>query len=197
MARPLRILIPDGWYHVFGRGWERRPILVDQRDRARFLELLGELHDTYRFVIHADPLMDNHHHLIVQIPDAKLSQGMQWFDGTYPEVFMNARSLGARIGLRRPRAADGDHCFSPPPAGTAPGSMNQRTFTRRRSDSAARAAFSAVRSRVYTFAADALPARSAAADFVNTPGYACRFNARHQRGGDAGEARPGSAQLAG
>ena len=53
MARPVRILIPDGWYHVFGRGWERRPIFRDDRDRTRFLELLGELHEVCRFVIHA------------------------------------------------------------------------------------------------------------------------------------------------
>ena len=87
MARPVRILIPDGWYHVFGRGWERRPIFRDDRDRARFLELLDELHEVYRFVIHAYALMDNHHHLIVQTPDANLSQGMQWFDGTYAGWF--------------------------------------------------------------------------------------------------------------
>ena len=83
MARPVRILIPDGWYHVYGRGWERRAIFRDDRDREHFLELLCGLHETYRFVIHAYVLMDNHHHLIVQTPDANLSQGMQWFGGTY------------------------------------------------------------------------------------------------------------------
>ena len=41
-------------------------------------------------MIHAYVLMDNHHHLIVQTPDANLSQGMQWFDGTYCGWF-NAR----------------------------------------------------------------------------------------------------------
>ena len=40
MARPLRHLVEDGWYHVFGRGWERRRIFRDERDREHFLELL-------------------------------------------------------------------------------------------------------------------------------------------------------------
>ena len=37
--------------------------------------------------IHAYALMDNHHHLIVQTPDANLSQGMQWLDGAYAGWF--------------------------------------------------------------------------------------------------------------
>ena len=46
MARPLRALISDGWYHVFGRGWDRRAIFEDDRDREHFLELLEGLEDT-------------------------------------------------------------------------------------------------------------------------------------------------------
>ena len=56
-------LIPDGWYHVYGRGWERRAIFRDDGDRRRFLDLLGGLRETYRFRIHAYALMDNHHQL--------------------------------------------------------------------------------------------------------------------------------------
>ncbi len=90
MARPLRHLIKDGWYHVFGRGWERRAVFEDVRDREHFLELLEGLTERYRFVIHAYALMDNHHHLIVQTPEANLSQGMQWFNTSYSAWF-NAR----------------------------------------------------------------------------------------------------------
>ena len=43
MARPLRRAIADGWYHVFGRGNERRALFGGQRDRERFLELLAVL----------------------------------------------------------------------------------------------------------------------------------------------------------
>ena len=42
MARPLRIERVGGWYHVTGRGNERRPIFRDNRDRQHFCELLAE-----------------------------------------------------------------------------------------------------------------------------------------------------------
>jgi hypothetical protein len=40
MARPLRIDTEDGLYHVTSRGWERRVVARDERDRQRGLELL-------------------------------------------------------------------------------------------------------------------------------------------------------------
>jgi hypothetical protein len=40
MARPVRIEVPGGWYHVTARGNERKPIYWDDRDRLHFLELL-------------------------------------------------------------------------------------------------------------------------------------------------------------
>ncbi len=44
MARPLRIQIPGGRYHLTVRGNERRDLLRDEREREHFLQLLGELH---------------------------------------------------------------------------------------------------------------------------------------------------------
>jgi putative transposase len=43
MARPLRIEIPGGRYHLTARGNERRKIFRDDRDRLHFLDLLSEL----------------------------------------------------------------------------------------------------------------------------------------------------------
>ena len=41
MARPLRIELPDGVYHVTGRGLERGEIVYDDRDRRKWPELLA------------------------------------------------------------------------------------------------------------------------------------------------------------
>lgn len=90
MVRPLRQHVEGGWYHVFGRGWERRRIFVDDGDREHFLELLAGLMEKYRVEVHAYVLMDNHHHLIVRTPDANLSAAMQWFNTSYSAWF-NAR----------------------------------------------------------------------------------------------------------
>ncbi len=60
MARPLRINLEDGWYHVYVRGLDRMPIYRDERDRQHMLELLGETVDRYRVLLHAYVLMGNH-----------------------------------------------------------------------------------------------------------------------------------------
>ena len=90
MARALRKPILDGWYHVFSRGWDRRSVFSDDRDRLHFLELLGEYHQRYRIRIHAYALMSNHYHLVVQTPDGNLSDGMRWLNGSYG-VWHNTR----------------------------------------------------------------------------------------------------------
>ena len=87
MARPLRVNLVDGWYHVMHRGIEGRTIFDTRRDHERFLELLGEVHERYRFVIHAYCLLESHYHAIIQTPDANLSQGMQWLGlGTHRSI---------------------------------------------------------------------------------------------------------------
>lgn len=87
MSRPLRTQIEGGWYHVFSRGLERRSIFRSNAERRHFLELLGEVHERYRFRIHAYVLMDNHYHCIIETPDANLSRGMQWLHTSYSTWF--------------------------------------------------------------------------------------------------------------
>ena len=55
MARPLRIEIPGGRYHVTARGNERRDIFRDSRDRQHFLELLATLPELTIYYLHWKP----------------------------------------------------------------------------------------------------------------------------------------------
>ena len=43
MARPLRIEVAGGWYHVTARGNQRQRLYTDRKDRIDFLELLEGL----------------------------------------------------------------------------------------------------------------------------------------------------------
>jgi len=70
-----------------GRGLDRRGLFADDRDRNHFMDLLGEVHERYRFLIHGWAQMDSHYHLLVQTPDANLSEGMQWFLLSYVAWF--------------------------------------------------------------------------------------------------------------
>ena len=83
MTRPLRVDVADGWYHVTSRGIERRAIFQNDREHEHFLDLLGEMVDRFRVVLHAHVELDNHYHLIVQTPEANLSPAMQWLNVSY------------------------------------------------------------------------------------------------------------------
>jgi len=83
MARPLRIDVRGGFYHVMGRGLERRRIFADDRDRRRWVERLGELPARFGVAIHAYALMENHYHLLLETPQANLSQAVQWLNVSY------------------------------------------------------------------------------------------------------------------
>jgi len=90
MARPLRIDIAGGWYHVMSRGIERRTIFVDDSFCLHFMDLLGELRERFGVEIHAYVLMGNHYHLILRTPDANASQAMQWLNVSF-SAWSNAR----------------------------------------------------------------------------------------------------------
>ena len=87
MARCLRLERAGGWYHLTARGVERRAIFRDDRDRQRFVDLLGEAAAMYGWVVHGYVLMDNHYHLVVQIAQTNLSRGMQWLQTSYSMGF--------------------------------------------------------------------------------------------------------------
>src|SRR5450756_3004686 len=80
MSRPLRIERAGGWYHLTGRGNERRAIYRENRDRQHFCELLAEMVARFRLRLHAFVLMDNHYHLIVELTEPNLSRAGQWLN---------------------------------------------------------------------------------------------------------------------
>ncbi len=43
MARPLRLDLGNGWYHVANRGNNWQAIYLDERDRKHFLDLLPRM----------------------------------------------------------------------------------------------------------------------------------------------------------
>lgn len=87
MARPLRIEFPDALYHVTSRGNEQRPIFSDDVDRKMFLTFLGQAVQRFGWSLTAWVLMTNHFHLVIQTPEANLSRGMHWLNGTYAGWF--------------------------------------------------------------------------------------------------------------
>jgi putative transposase len=87
VARPLRLQIAGGIYHVRARGNSRAAVYRDERDRRVFLEILGPVVDRFGWICHAYCLMGNHYHLLVQTPLPNLSIGMRQLNGVYAQRF--------------------------------------------------------------------------------------------------------------
>ena len=87
MARPLRVDIAGGFYHVTSRGLERREIVRDDADRRKWLELLGEVAARRCWRVFAWALMTNHFHLFLETPNADLSAGMHDLNSGYVSTF--------------------------------------------------------------------------------------------------------------
>jgi REP element-mobilizing transposase RayT len=95
MARPVRLEVAGGWYHLTARGNERKAIYWDTRDRWRFLELLEQWGKRFDLRLHAYVLLDNHYHLLVETAQPNLSRAMQWLGVSYT-VWFNRRH--GRVG---------------------------------------------------------------------------------------------------
>lgn len=87
MSRPLRLQVADGLYHVTARGNERRELYRDAVDRRRFLEILAETLERFRWCCLGYCLMSNHYHLLVRTLEPNLSRGMRDLNGVYAQCF--------------------------------------------------------------------------------------------------------------
>jgi REP element-mobilizing transposase RayT len=90
MARPLRVDIEDGWYHVTARGDHRQVIFNDDRDHGHFVDLLEEMRERFRVGVMAYVCMETHYHVMVRTPEANLSRAIQWLNISY-SVWFNKR----------------------------------------------------------------------------------------------------------
>ena len=75
------------------RGDRRELIFMDDADRQRFVETLGEVCAKTGWQVHAYVLMPNHFHLVVETPQPNLVAGMKWLLGTYTSRFNRRHKL--------------------------------------------------------------------------------------------------------
>jgi putative transposase len=92
MGRDVRGEEPGGIYHVISRGNNRGHLYWDDFDCGAFLARLSRVAQKYDWLGLAYCLMTTHYHLILQISDDGLSDGMQELNGEY------ARRANARHG---------------------------------------------------------------------------------------------------
>mgnify|MGYP000241010582 CR=1 FL=1 len=87
MARPLRIELAGGLYHVTSRGDRRENIYENDKDRKEWLIVLEKVCERFNWRCHAYCLMDNHYHFVVETAEGNLSKGMRQLNGVYTQYF--------------------------------------------------------------------------------------------------------------
>ncbi len=95
MARPLRLELSGGVYHVTSRGDGREDIYLSDADRAAWLDVLGQVCERFNWMCHAWCQMTNHYHILIETPEANLAQGMRQLNGVYTQYFNRAHD---RVG---------------------------------------------------------------------------------------------------
>lgn len=86
MARPLRIGLADGLYHLTARGHGREDIYFDDGDRLAWLDILGEVCDRFGWRVRAWCQMTNHYHRVAETPQPNLAEGMRQLNGVYTQA---------------------------------------------------------------------------------------------------------------
>jgi len=95
MSRPLRLELAGGFYHVTSRGDGREDIYLSVADRQAWLEVFGQVCKRFNWVCRAWCQVTNHYHLLIETPEANLSQGMRQLNGVYTQRFNRAHG---RVG---------------------------------------------------------------------------------------------------
>jgi REP element-mobilizing transposase RayT len=104
MNRPLRLEFAGALYHVTSRGDRQEDIYRTDADRLVWLDVLEHVCSRYNFIVHSYCQMGNHYHLVVETPEANLSQGMRQLNGNYTQYFNRRYTLTGHLFQGRYKA---------------------------------------------------------------------------------------------
>ncbi|NBD39386.1 MAG: transposase [Verrucomicrobia bacterium] len=91
MSRKPRICFSGAIYHVISRGNYRKDLFHDPGSGEAFERSLFEAAESCNWLLHGFMVMSNHYHAVIETPEANLSKGMQWLQGTFANRFNRFR----------------------------------------------------------------------------------------------------------
>lgn len=101
MARAPRVKYKGAIYHVMARGNRRNRIFLDDSDRLRFFEILGEAQLRYSISWRTFTLMATHYHAAMQTPRDNVSEAMRYVNSQFARAWnRRRRTCGHLFGER-------------------------------------------------------------------------------------------------
>ncbi len=104
MPRSPRVEYPHAFYHVMNRGRNKDNIFHDKSDFQLFLSILGKASVKFNAIVHCYCLMSNHYHLLLETPDANLSEVMRFVGREYVEKYNRKKSCDGSLFKSRYKA---------------------------------------------------------------------------------------------
>jgi putative transposase len=86
VARRTRLLVA-GIYHLTAHGSDNRHLFLGAEDREDFLARLHETCERFELALLSYVLMGSHYHMLLRIPDARLSRALQRLHTEYSRHF--------------------------------------------------------------------------------------------------------------
>jgi REP-associated tyrosine transposase len=80
---PPRVIDPTGLYHVMSRGNYRQTMFFDDDHFAKYVDLAGRVAVRRGWIVLDWCLIPNHYHLLIQLTDGGLSDGMRELNGCF------------------------------------------------------------------------------------------------------------------
>jgi putative transposase len=105
MARPPRLHVPGGFYHVTLRGNHRQPIFFRDSDRPLLDEIVADTLARLEARLHAYCWMTNHIHILIQVSAAPLGQVVMRIASRYARTVQAGIQTTGHLFERRYHAA--------------------------------------------------------------------------------------------
>jgi putative transposase len=98
VTRALRAF-QAGIYHVGSHGSDERHLFLSDGEREIFLEGLGQVLERFELGLVSYTLMGTHYHLLLRIPDARVSKALQWLHTWYSRLHNKLNGHSAHLFL--------------------------------------------------------------------------------------------------
>jgi REP-associated tyrosine transposase len=87
----------EGVFHLTAHASDTRYLFLDDDDREDFLDRMALVCERFELGVLSYVLMGNHYHVILRIPDARISRALQWLHTEYSRAHNRRHRRSAHL----------------------------------------------------------------------------------------------------